>query len=94
MHTTVCYRAYGANGTTSTHGATPRKVASLFFERNPRARKCNVTEGREDESRFVVAYGRKSENQWPDSWPDVTRAAVGTLPDVTRVNGGASLKAE
>lgn len=64
---------------------TPRKAAEAFFAANPGARKCDViqgfiekTDGREF---FVVMYGRASMGQWPQSFKDVTKKTVATLPD-------------
>lgn len=90
----VCYQASGATGTRSAYGATPRAAARLFLERNPRARKTSVTEGRDDNGHFVIVYGRAADNQWPDSWRDVPRSAVNTLPDCARTLGGESLIAK
>jgi len=73
------FKAYadGANNT----AATPREAAAKFFEQNPKRRKCNVIEGTVDGPFFTVKYGRKSLGEWPQSWKDITKKTVETLPN-------------
>jgi hypothetical protein len=63
---------------------TPRAAAATFFEQNPKARKCSVIEGAVEVmggiEYFTVRYGRASEGHWPQSFKDITRKTVGTLP--------------
>lgn len=76
---TKAYRASSKHGART--ASTPRAAALAYFEAFPKARKCNVIEGREDDLFFTVAYGRASEGKWPQSWKDVTRTSVATLPE-------------
>jgi hypothetical protein len=62
---------------------TARAAARKFFERFPNRRKCSVIEGTVDGPFFSVRYGRVNNvGEWPQSWRDVTKAQVETLPDV------------
>lgn len=60
---------------------TPSAAALLFFEKNPRARKCDIIEGVTDGHFFTVAYGRASEGRWPKSFKDVTKKQAATVGD-------------
>lgn len=73
------YRAY-AEGCGVTE-STPRRAAAKFFETFPNKRKCNVIEGEADGHFFTVKYGRPSVGEWPQSWKEVTKKQVDTLPD-------------
>ncbi len=78
------FRAYAKNRTS--HVAdTPRKAAQGFFDANPGARKCDVTEGKIEKTDgvefFVTVYGRVSEGNWPQSFKEVTKKTLGALPD-------------
>lgn len=68
-----------AKGSTAV-AATPRAAAAKFFERYPDRRKCSVIEGEENGPFFTVRYGRKSAGEWPQSWKDITKKTVETLP--------------
>lgn len=74
-----------AKGKTTTYGANPREAAEKFFEANPTARKCNVLEGMTEYTSgvpfFVVKYGNRSADEWPQSFKDVTKKTAGTLVD-------------
>lgn len=74
------YQAY-ASGKSSAVAATARQAAKDFFAKNPRARKCNVTQGEDDGRFFTVIYGRASEGKWPANWKDVTPKTIDQLPD-------------
>ena len=76
-------KAFQAHATGATVTAlTARAAARKFFERFPTRRKCNVIEGTVDGPFFSIRYGRKSAGEWPQSWRDVTKKTVETLPDV------------
>lgn len=74
------FQAYAKN-----HGNrvadTPRQAAKDFFAHNPKARKCNVIQGVANGIFFTVTYGRASKGEWPESYKDVTRKTLDTLPD-------------
>lgn len=93
---TVAYRAYSAQGCCmSGYAATPRKAANAFFLVNPTARKASVVEGRlQSDGRFafVVIHRKESGLRWPDFWRNVSKHTTGNLPDVTRKDGGPSIK--
>lgn len=73
------FRAYGADcGVTA---ETAQEAAKLFFEKFPNKRKCDVVEGTKDGHFFTVRYGRKSTGDWPQSFKDVTKKTVSTLPN-------------
>lgn len=72
------YQAH-AKGTTAT-AETPRAAAEKFFKNFPDRRKCNVIEGETDGVFFTIKYGRKSAGEWPQSWTDITKKTVETLP--------------
>jgi hypothetical protein len=79
------FNAYGKGGYASRTKDTPREAARAFFEANPKARKCNVTEGFEDGAFFSVEYGNRvypgeTEARWPRSWKDVTKGTLDLLP--------------
>lgn len=79
-----CFHA-SAKGWSSVTKDTPRAAAEAFFKANPRARKCNVTEGFEDGAFFTVEYGNRvypceTEARWPRSWRDVTKRTLDLLP--------------
>lgn len=80
---TYSYQAHAKNYGNVTRN-TPRQAAQDFFDKHPKARKCNVTEGVEDGIFFTVTYGRASEGQWPQSWKDVTKKTVDMLPTEAR----------
>lgn len=65
------YQAYG-NGSNFI-ADTPKAAAQGFFANNPKARKCNISEGKQDGLFFVVTYGRYSDGEWPKSFKDVTK---------------------
>ena len=73
------YQAWGPAGKVT--GDTPANAATLYFQKFPRARKCDVTEGEDDGVFFTVTYGRKSDGQWPRSWKNVTKKMASTLGD-------------
>lgn len=66
------FQAY-AKGHKTVYGDTPRLAQGSFFLVNPKARKCNITEGDVDGGFFVVSY---SPGKWPRSFKDVTRKTV------------------
>jgi hypothetical protein len=68
-----------ASGATAT-AETPRAAAEKFFTTYPTRRKCNVIEGTVDGPFFTIKYGRKSAGEWPQSWKDITKKTVDTLP--------------
>jgi hypothetical protein len=68
------FQAYG-NGSNQC-ADNPQQAAAAFFAQNPKARKCNIIEGKTDGHFFTVAYGRKSTGDWPRSYKDVTRKTV------------------
>ena len=74
------FQAYAKGATVV--ALTARAAARKFFERFPNRRKCNVIEGEADGLFFSIRYGRKSEGEWPQSWRDITKGQVETLPDV------------
>lgn len=73
------YQAYGNAGRVT--GNTPREAASLYFERFPSSRKCNIDQGEQDGVFFTVTYGRASLGEWPASYKDVTKKTIGSLPE-------------
>ena len=66
------FQAY-AKGHKTVYGATPREAQGSFFLANPKARKCNITEGETDGDFFVVSY---SPGKCPRRFKDVTRKTV------------------
>lgn len=70
------FRAY-APGNVSVTAPTPRAAAQALFERYPNKRKCNVIEGVLDGIHFETRYNPKA---WPQSWKDVTKKTLDTLP--------------
>lgn len=75
---TEAYQAH-APGHSSATESTPRQAAITFFTKNPRAHKCNVSQGhietRAGTDYFVTVLSRDSRR-----WPDVTRKQAETLP--------------
>lgn len=75
------FRAYAKNHSSKVAG-TPKQAAEEFFAANPRARKCDVTEGQIEMTAgrefFVTAYGREN---WPQSFKDVTKKTAASLVD-------------
>ena len=69
----IKFRAY-ANNYASTIGSTPAEAAALFFEKNVKARKCDIVAGVHADGFFTVSYGRKSKGEWPESYNGVTRS--------------------
>jgi hypothetical protein len=72
------FQAYGTAGKVTRE--TPRAAAVAYFEAFPTSRKCSVIEGEADGGFFTVRYGRASLGQWPQSFKDVTKKTVATLP--------------
>lgn len=72
------FQAY-SSGHGSVTRDTPRAAATAFFEKNPKARKCNVTEGviesMSGHEYFVSVHSRGSFSQY-----DVTKKTLDTLP--------------
>ena len=72
------YQAYS-----SIHGNvtadTAKQAALLFFEKFPKARKCNIVQGTTDGRFFTVTYGRASTGEWPESYKDITRKTIDTI---------------
>lgn len=66
------FQAY-AKGHKTAYGATPREAQGSFFLVNPRARKCNITEGETDGEFFVVSFSAGKRTR---SFKDVTRKTV------------------
>lgn len=77
-------KAFGAtaNGAAIVTASSARKAAEQFFERFPDRHKCTVTEGVEDGLFFTITYGRSSTGEYPQSYKDVTKKTLATLPDV------------
>jgi hypothetical protein len=73
------FRAY-AKGQSVT-ALTARAAAGKFFRTYPARRKCNVTEGEIDGAFFVTKF-TIGKGERPQSWSDVTKKTVETLPDV------------
>jgi hypothetical protein len=71
------YQAYSNHGRVTAD--TAKQAANLFFATFPKARKCDVIEGKVEGSFFVVAYGRASEGKWPESFKGVTKKTVEEL---------------
>jgi hypothetical protein len=69
-----------ATGYAQRHRDTPREAALAFFEANPRARKCNVTEGELDGQFFSVRISTLAAGGSARRWVGVTRQAANTLP--------------
>jgi len=73
----IAYQAHASN-----YGAitadTPQRAALNFFNKFPKARKCNIIEGDYDGQCFSVSY---SAVHWPKSWKDVTKKSLVDLPD-------------
>lgn len=71
----MAFQAYA-----SKHGSvvkdTAYTAAVAFFEAFPKARKCNVIEGKDDGFFFTVEY---KPNNPPKSFRDVTRKTLCTL---------------
>lgn len=73
-------KAYRATGTNChVTAATPKAAAEKFFNTHPTKRKCTVIEGETDGRFFTVTYG----NPWPQSWKDITKNQIDTLPGDT-----------
>lgn len=66
------FQAY-AKGHEKVYGDTPYSAQKAFFLANPKARKCNITEGETDGDFFVVSY---SPGKCPRWFKDVTRKTV------------------
>lgn len=74
------FQAYSAtNGRRAAD--TPKAAARAFFAAFPKARKCNIIEGKSEGGFFTVTYGRKSNGEWPQSFKDVTKRSAENLPD-------------
>lgn len=73
------FQAYSKHG--KILAVTPRLAALAFFKHFPKARKCNIIEGEKDGVFFTVRYGRASAGEWPQSFKDVTKKTIDTLPD-------------
>lgn len=75
------FQAY-ANKRTSATASTPRAAAEKFFAHNPTARKCDVKEGVSDGTFFTVTYSLKPDGKKPESYHDVKKSEVASLPNV------------
>lgn len=74
------FQAY-ANKRTSATAATPRAAAEKFFELNPTARKCDIQEGTVDGNFFTVAYSLRPDGTKRQSYRDVKKSDIATLPN-------------
>lgn len=77
--TKKAFQAYGTQGRITK--PTAREAAVAYFEAHPKSRKCNVVEGIDDGNFFTVAYGRRSQGEWPKSYKDVTRKTMLDIKD-------------
>jgi len=68
------YKAYSKQGHVTAD--TPREAAALFFQRFPKARKCDIIAGQYADGWFTVTYGRASAGEWPTFYGDVTKKTV------------------
>lgn len=75
---TTMFQAY-AEGCRIT-ADSPRAAAEALFKEYPKRRKCSIVEGTVDGSFFTVAYGPYSKGQWPQSFRDVTKSHIASLP--------------
>lgn len=73
------FRAYAKNYT-SIIAENPRKAAVDFFDSNPAARKCNITEGELDGDAFIVRLSVLSAQRL-QSWKDVRKSMTHILPN-------------
>lgn len=76
---TVQFKAYGNAGTV--YADTAKQAAIDYFEKFPKSRKCNITQGKLEGEFFVVAYGRASLGQWPKSYKDITKKTMLTIEE-------------
>lgn len=74
------YQAYGKAGCVTSEKSA-RDAAQAYFAQFPRSLKCDVIQGKTDGLFFTIAYGRKSEGQWPESYKAVTKKTMANLPD-------------
>lgn len=76
------FQAYGKAG--RAYGATPQEAGRAYFDAFPTSRKCDIVAGVRDGGFFTITYGRASAGEWPESYKDVTRKSVATLPGGTK----------
>lgn len=75
---TTMFQAY-AEGCRIT-AESPRAAAEAFFKSFPKKRRCSIAEGTVDGHFFTVAYSLNSQGQKPQSFRDVTKSHIASLP--------------